>query len=291
MTADNPRLGIVLMLGFCLFAPLGDGFVKLLGASLPLVQVVFVRFAAPVLLLLPARLWHTRQINARILPWIVLRAVLHLVSISLFFLSLRHLPLADALAIAYILPFLILLVGWLTGDKVRPVQLGLVIVGFAGALMVVQPSFAKVGWPALLPLGVAFSFVGFMFITRRIAQAVDPIDLQVLNGIVICALLVPILYAGTQNGWAEAQIASATPKQAFYLLCIGVTGTVAHLSMTYCLKVTKPTTVAPVQYLEIPCGAVFGLLMFGDIPNGLAALGIVTVMAAGLLVILTTPKA
>jgi drug/metabolite transporter (DMT)-like permease len=73
--------------------------------------------------------------------------------IALMFASLRYLPLADAVAIAFVMPFIMLLLGWFyLGEEVGPRRLGACAVGFIGTLMVVQPSFAEVGWPALLPL-------------------------------------------------------------------------------------------------------------------------------------------
>ncbi len=288
---DNARLGIILMVGFCVLAPLSEAFVKTIGAALPLAQVVLARFAAQ-LLLLRKETWTSRK------PWltpgtvalIILRAILHVIAIAMFFLSLRFLPLADALAIAYVMPFLILLVGWFGGEKLKLVQVGLAVLGFIGTLMVVQPSFANVGWPALLPLGVAVLFTAFLFITRKISPLISPIDLQAVNGIVAVAVIGPFVIWGTMNSHPELAIVQTTPIFGFYLLMVGLLGTAGHLSMTWALRYASPPTVAPVQYLEIPFGALFGFLFFADLPNGLAALGIVVVIAAGLMVLATTPK-
>ncbi|MGB0969159.1 MAG: hypothetical protein ACPGUX_13320, partial [Halocynthiibacter sp.] len=59
---DRPVLGILLMLGFCISAPAGDAFAKILGDRLPLLELVVVRFAAQVILLLPL-------VMIRRLPW------------------------------------------------------------------------------------------------------------------------------------------------------------------------------------------------------------------------------
>ncbi|MEO0359250.1 MAG: EamA/RhaT family transporter, partial [Pseudomonadota bacterium] len=69
--ADNARLGIVLMVGFCVLAPLSEVFVKLIGATLPLLQVVLARFAAQ-LLLVRRETWNGRRswMTLRILPLI-----------------------------------------------------------------------------------------------------------------------------------------------------------------------------------------------------------------------------
>ncbi|MEM6308219.1 MAG: EamA family transporter, partial [Pseudomonadota bacterium] len=162
--------------------------------------------------------------------------------------------------------------------------------GFIGTLMVVQPSFATVGWPALLPVATAFLFTGFLFLTRRITPYIAPIDLQAVNGVCAVVMMLPLLAWGTAQGIGEIRLVPTTQTQLIYLLGVGLLGTLAHLSMTYALKFTKPTTVAPVQYLEIPFGAAFGFIAFTDIPNGMAAFGICIVILSGLLVLFATPK-
>jgi drug/metabolite transporter (DMT)-like permease len=69
------------------------------------------------------------------------------------------------------------------------------------------------------------------------------------------------------------------------LLGLGVLGTLAHLSMTWALRYASAPTVAPVQYLEIPFGALYGLVLFSELPNGIAAVGIIVTVTAGLLVV------
>jgi drug/metabolite transporter (DMT)-like permease len=56
--------------------------------------------------------------------------------------------------------------------------------------------------------------------------------------------------------------------------------------MTWSLRFAPTSTVAPMQYLEIPFATAIGFLMFGDLPNGLAAAGIAVTVASGLYVIL-----
>ena len=70
------------------------------------------------------------------------------------------------------------------------------------------------------------------------------------------------------------------------LIAIGVLGTVAHLLMTWSLRYAPSATLAPMQYLEIPVATLIGWVIFSDLPDGLAAVGIVITIAAGLYVIL-----
>ncbi|MEM7321422.1 MAG: DMT family transporter, partial [Pseudomonadota bacterium] len=70
------------------------------------------------------------------------------------------------------------------------------------------------------------------------------------------------------------------------LLAIGLLGTGAHLLMTWSLRYAPSATLAPMQYLEIPIATLFGWLIFSDLPNGLASLGICVTISAGLYIIL-----
>jgi drug/metabolite transporter (DMT)-like permease len=214
-----------------------------------------------------------------------LRSALLLLAVTFLFLSLRYLPLADAIAIAYVMPFLVLGVGWLTGDRASPLALGLCLLGFVGTLMVVQPSFSEIGWPALLPITVAIFFTGFMFITRKISKYIDPIDLQAANGICAMAILLPIAIFGQAMEIPILTIVSVSNIELLYLFGVGILGTLAHLMMTWALRFASAPTVAPIQYLEIPFATLYGWLIFKDFPNGLAALGIVITITAGLLVL------
>jgi drug/metabolite transporter (DMT)-like permease len=216
---------------------------------------------------------------------VILRSALLLLAVTFLFLSLRYLPLADAIAIAYVMPFLVLGVGWLTGDRASSLALGLCLLGFVGTLMVVQPSFSEIGWPALLPIAVAIFFTGFMFITRKISKYIDPIDLQAANGICAMAILLPIAIFGQAMEIPILTIVSVSNIELLYLFGVGILGTLAHLMMTWALRFASAPTVAPIQYLEIPFATLYGWLIFKDFPNGLAALGIVITITAGLLVL------
>jgi drug/metabolite transporter (DMT)-like permease len=163
--------------------------------------------------------------------------------------------------------------------------LGLCLLGFVGTLMVVQPSFADVGWPALLPIVVAVLFTGFMFITRKISKHIEPIDLQAANGVCAMVILLPIALVGKSLEIPMLMMVPVSNVELLYLIGLGVLGTLAHLMMTWALRFASAPTVAPVQYLEIPFAALYGWLIFKDLPNGLSAIGIVVTITAGLLVL------
>lgn len=203
MAQDKPLLGVLLMLGFCIVAPMGDAVAKLLGASVPLGQLLFIRFAIQALVLIPlvwatGRMWRMR---GRVLRLTLLRTLLHIFGIGAMFSALQYLPLADAVAIAFVMPFLMLLLGkFVLGEEVGARRLWACVVGFVGTLMVVQPSFVEVGWPALLPLLVAVNFSVFMLVTRQIAKETDPVGLQAVSGVMAVLIMGPILLLTQSSG-------------------------------------------------------------------------------------------
>ncbi|OWU72592.1 DMT family transporter [Marinibacterium profundimaris] len=288
MQTDRPVLGILLMLGFCVVAPLGDATAKLLGTRVGITELLLIRFAMQAAILIPlvaatGRTWRMQGLVLR-LAWV--RTCLHMAGIGAMFTALKFMPLADAVAIAFVMPFLMLLLGhWLLGEEVGPRRLLACGAGFVGTLLVIQPSFADVGWYALLPVGVAVTFSFFMLITRRIAHATDPIGLQAVNGLMATILILPFVVATHLDGH-EIDLTALPPDSVWLLLAIGALGTGAHLLMTWALRFAPSATLAPMQYLEIPVATIAGFAIFGDLPNTMATVGILITVGAGLYVVM-----
>ncbi|HCI07996.1 MAG TPA: EamA/RhaT family transporter [Sulfitobacter sp.] len=289
MTQDKPLLGILLMLGFCVVAPMGDAVAKILGQSIPLGQLLLVRFAVQAIILIPM-VWASKlvwRMNGWVLKLAFLRTVLHIFGIGAMFTALQYLPLADAVAIAFVMPFIMLLLGkYILGEDVGARRLIACIVGFIGTLLVVQPNFADVGWPALLPMVVAVNFSFFMLITRQIAKETNPIGLQAVSGVMAVGIMVPALAITARMGIDALTLIAPTGFEWSMLGAIGVLGTLAHLLMTWSLRYAPSATLAPMQYLEIPIATVIGFWVFKDLPNGLATVGIAITIAAGVYIIL-----
>lgn len=285
---DRPLLGVILMLGFCTLAPMGDAIAKLLGDTIPLLQLLTIRFAVQALVLSIFAVFAdiSLKMNAYQLKFTALRTLLHIIGVGAMFLSLRYLPLADAVAIAFVMPFIMLLLGkYVLNEEVGRHRLIACLIGFIGTLLVIQPSFAEVGYPALLPLIVAVDFALFMLVTRKIAKEVDPIALQTVSGVMATVLFL-IVYAGLGLSIAgDLPFIQPTSIDMTLLLVVGLLGTVAHLLMTWSLRFAPSATLAPMQYLEIPVATLVGYWIFADLPNGMAAVGICITICSGLYIV------
>jgi drug/metabolite transporter (DMT)-like permease len=289
MSTDRPVLGILLMLGFCIVAPLGDAVAKILGQSVPLGQLLLVRFAVQAVILVPlviatGRMW---RMTPRVLRLTMIRTALHIGGIGAMFTALKYLPLADAISIAFVMPFMMLLLGkFVLGEEVGMRRFLACLVGFAGTLLVIQPSFAEVGMPALLPLLVAVTFSLFMLVTRQIAKDTDPVGLQAVSGVMATVVLLPVVLVFDRLGIDPLTLIAPDTTEWFLLLTIGLIGTGAHLLMTWSLRYAPSATLAPMQYLEIPVATFLGWLFFTDLPDTMAGVGICITIAAGLYIIM-----
>lgn len=288
MRYDRPLLGILLMLGFSTLAPIGDAVVKLLGELVPVAFFVLWRFALQALLLTPIVVASKslRSMTGQQYALILLRTLCHIVGVGSIFIAFRHLPLADAIAIAFVMPFLSLLLGkYVLGEEVGLRRLLACCVGFVGTLLVIQPSFLEVGPAALWPLLTALAFAVFMLVGRQIARQADPVAIQMVSGFMATVIMVPLVLLGQHLDWSEFGYLVPTGKILWLLMLAGTIGTVAHLLMTWSLRFAPSTTLAPLTYVEIPITTLVGFVVFGDLPNALAATGICISVAAGLYVI------
>ena len=288
MIADRPIIGIAFMLGFCVFAPMGDAAAKSIALATPLLVLLLARYLVQWLLPLPLILFSGRdmKITRKMVRIILARSVVHIAGVAVMFTAYRYLPLADALAIAFVYPFIMLVMGrFFLGEQVGVRRLGACTVGFLGTLLIIQPSFAAVGAPALLPLLVAFLFAFLVLLTRQIAKDYDPVCLQSASGFASALILLAAWAATRHLQIFDLQFIIPTADQARTLILVGIFGTLAHLGMTYAVRFAPSATLAPMQYVELPVATALGWMIFNELPNGLAALGILITILSGLAVI------
>ena len=280
-------LGILLMIGFSILAPLQDSFAKLIGDAVAVGQVAATRFLFQAGLLLPVALvfgwlhWPRRAEAGLHL----LRGALLLVATAFFFTALRFMPIADAIAIFFVEPFILTLLGGLMlGEPVGPRRYGACGVGFAGALLVIRPSFQEVGAVALLPLVTAGCFAVYMILTRRMATRMHPITLQVYTGLAALIIAVPLLWAFQGSGIGPLDPSWPAGPVLWLLVGMGVIATLSHVCLSFALSLAPASLLAPLQYLEIVTATGLGYVIFADLPDATAFAGIALIVASGLFV-------
>lgn len=289
MAKDTTLRGIVLMLAFCMIAPLLDVSAKLAaGNGIPVGQITTARFLVQGVLMLPVALvlGGSLRLSPRALGLTFLRAVFLILSTFSFVSGIAVMPVADALAIAFVEPFILLILGSLIfGDQVGPRRIAACAVGFGGALLVIQPSIAVFGLVALWPLGTAFFFAFYMLTTRAISAWMHPVAMQFhtsWTGLLIC---LPVMVWADGSGVTSLDPVLPQGLNWLWLFGVGFWAAVSHMSMTYALKYAPSATLAPLHYSEIVVAVALGYLIFGDFPNALTWTGIAIIVSSGLYII------
>ncbi len=294
MNADRPLLGVGLMIGFAALAPLMDAFAKLASEAIPIGQIVAFRFCIQAAVLTPLAVWlgALHRPKAAEMALHTARAALILLATAAFFTAISVMPIADAISIFFVEPFILTLLGAvLLGETVGWRRILACALGFTGALLVIRPSFAAFGPVALLPLFTAVAFALYMILTRRMARALHPVALQAWTALAAAALILPVLAVFDGRDMKVLEVVRPEGRFSLFLLGVGLTASVTHLMLSGALRFAPAATVAPLQYLEIVAATGLGYLLFADFPDPLTFLGIAVIVGAGLFVILRERRA
>ncbi len=199
---------MLLMVLAMIIVPMMDVFAKVLSTSHAMspVMITFVRFLGQAVLLFFV-IWFTRGLGAVKGNFIIinlLRGMLVGAAVSMFFIAIKYLPLADAIAIFFVEPLIVLFLSSIfLGEKVGWRRNAAAIIGFGGALLIIQPTYEVFGAKALLPLVTACLFAIYLILSRKIGQRDHPVTMQFwsgMGGILICGLFMIIgTYAGLED--------------------------------------------------------------------------------------------
>ena len=191
-------------------------------------------------------------------------------------------PIADAVAIVFVEPFILLLIGrFLLQESVGVRRLTACTVGFIGVILVIKPTFMNFGFVVLYPLGTAVSFALYVISTRDLSRYLDPIQIQYYTALWGTLICVPVLLFGNLTNVALLDVIIPEGKFWIWLLGVAVFGTISHLFISYALKFASSTVLAPLHYLEIISAVFFGYLVFGDMPDITTACGMLIVILSG----------
>ena len=216
----------------------------------------------------------------------LVRGALHGGGSMIFFVAVKYMPLADTIAVFFIEPMLLLaLSAVFLGDHVGWPRRIASVIGFCGALLVVQPSYELFGAVALLPLLAALMFATYLLITRRYGAGEHPVTMQLWSatgGMITIGVCIVI---GELVGAFDYRLTLPNLGAAIALLALmGVVSTVAHITIVIAYQLAPASILAPFSYLEIVSATIFGYLFFNEFPGGLQWVGISIVVATGLFI-------
>jgi drug/metabolite transporter (DMT)-like permease len=281
VTRDNPALrGILLMVAAVGVFTLMDAIAKYLSRWYPVPGIVWARYAFNLLILLAWLAWRGELQRVRTKrPGVQLaRGLLLACATLIYFTSLRVLPLADAAAIAFVMPlFVAALAVPMLKERLDMPRLGAIAVGMAGALLVVRPGSEVFTVYALLPLAMALCNALYQILTRKIAGVEHPLTSLIWGAIVGAALLSAVL-----------PFAWKTPDQVAHwalLAVIGMLASVGHYLLIRAYDYASATLLAPYSYSGLIWAMALGFVVFGNFPDGWALTGMGIIVASGLFLV------
>jgi drug/metabolite transporter (DMT)-like permease len=261
---------------------INDTMMKMATVGLPPYEVLFLRGVAaflwgiPMLLLLGYR----SQMRLMFEPRVLTRNVLELVAILSYVVALANMPIADVVALGQITPLLILLgVSILFREKIGGLRMALISLGFAGALMVAQPTMQGISVYALLALANAVFSAARDIAGRRVAGHIPGMI------VAVSAVIVVLVGSGVAHLLTEEWV---TPGQRHLTLLLGAGLFLifGHFFIFMAYRIGPTGVVAPFYYSFTVWAVISGLIVFAELPNALALAGIALVVASGLTIVM-----
>jgi len=283
----NLQQGMLLMICGMLLLPGIDAIAKGLSGSVSSGQVAWSRFFFQSLILLPFVL-RAGGLRVKGRLWIHgARGFLIASATLMFFTSLGELPLADAIAIFFVEPFILtLLAALFLAERIGWRRLLAVAVGFCGALIIIRPSYAVFGVTALLPMGAALAFACYVVLTRWLVREESVITMQFTAGLFGTVTMTAGLWFGLEAGVEILTPAWPTTREWLLLAALGAIATSGHMLIVHAIRRIGASLVAPFQYLEIISATLLGLIFFGEFPDKTTWLGVAIIVGSGLYVFL-----
>lgn len=280
---DLPRKGALLLaISALLFALMGV-LIREVSSGVNNETVVFFRNLVGVFFFLPMILvrgfgpFRTQRLGNHFL-----RTFYGLGAMYCFFYAIAHLPLADAMVFTYAAPvFTPILAWWWLKESLTGRMMFMVLLGFAGVLLVAKPSGALFDPKGLVGIGASL-LAACAFVSIRAMSNSEPASRIVFYFSTFSALLsaIPLIWA-----WQPL-----TLTQLAMLVAIGLVATTSQLVMSKAYALAPPGKIGPLSYLAIVFSGLFAWLLWGEVPGLSSWLGAGLIFASTL-ISLTQPAA
>lgn len=294
--SKKPATGILFALGGGVVLSVNDLAIKALSGAYALHQVILLRAFVGMAIVL-AVIWFSgggfRQLLTKRPLDHLFRVCIVMCSNITYFVGLSLMPLADAVATAFVAPlFVTLMSAVILGEQVGPRRWAAVGVGMLGVVVMTRPGAGVIQPAAILVLISAFCYASSHMMTRRMR---DTESAMTLNFFVQCGFIVVSLGFGFFAGDGHlAQAPGSTWEFLFRpwhtppigdwwaFLATGVAVGVGGLMMSQAYRTTEAALIAPFEYIGMPMAIFWGAVVFGTLPDSTAWVGIALICGAGL---------
>lgn len=281
-TASSNGRGIAAMIFATASYVVCDTFMKLTTVSLPPFEILFIRGIFAVLwcagLVIALGQWRgvARGFTAASLT----RAGFETAGVMFYITALSLMPIADVIAIEQIAPLIFLLIiAAIEREGIGMKRFSLIAVGFVGGLLVAQPDASGFSTASLLAFASALFLALRDVAGRKVSSDIPALVATLATNIVV------LIAAGIGMVLTEDFVMPST-QHGLYLLASGFFVTLGHYGVFLAYRLGAPGAIAPFFYSFAVWAMLSGLVVFGELPNTLALIGIAAILASGLGIIL-----
>lgn len=271
----RPLTGIFWMLvtGFCFLAV--TVLVKYMGPRLPAAEAAFIRYAMGLVVLLPA-VGTLRAAHLTKRQWSLfgLRGLCHAMGVILWFYSMTRISIAELTALNYLAPIYVTVGAALfLGEKLALRRIMAVLLGLAGAAIILRPGFREVSPGHLAMLVAAVVFAGSYLLAKVLTNEVRPAIIVGMLSIFVTLGLAPFAF----SVWI-----APTGQELMLLMAVAVFATTGHYTMTLAFAAAPVMVTQPVTFLQLVWATALGALVFAEpvdiwvVLGGFVILGSVT---------------
>ena len=268
-------LPLFLLAGLCLSGL--DATAKYLVRDHSLLLVVWARYAGQMLFVTPfawhragPSFWHTRR-----LPLHLVRSLMLVLATLGFFGGLRYLPLAEASAITFLAPIFIVALSWpLLREHAPAARRGASVAGFAGIQIQLRPGSTVMHPAVLLLVGAALANALYQLLTRKLLDERPNTTLFYSATVGTVVLSLALAFA------LELPPLDSVALPLFLLM--GLLAGLGHWCLTHAYMHAPASLLTPFTYLQILWATMLGLVVFGQHPDGVSAIGMSIIVASGL---------
>jgi drug/metabolite transporter (DMT)-like permease len=304
MTTRNDQtlaaLGMILV--YAAIIGFADNFVRVVAAEAGLWQFHALRsvMALPLIAGFAAVAGH----RLRPVSWraVVARSTVHGTAMLMYFGALAFLPVAIVAAGLFTAPIFVLLIsGLVFGERIAPLQVVAVIVGFAGVIMLLGPAAMQgASVAAVLPVMAGALYAVGNIATRRWCAAESAETLLAgffaalgVLGVAGLAVLwaVPVAAPPGAAGFVLRGWAAPSGTVMFWVTVQAVGSVIGVGLMIRSYQVASAARVSVMEYLILPASALWGFHLWNETLDGVAVTGMVLIAAAGLLITLAPARA
>ena len=244
-----------------------NAWMRALAMDVPPMQSQFLRYVMGLLVLLPLVAWRGwRNYLPKDIKGQFWRGGMHSLGLVLWFLALPRIPLADMAAIGFTAPIFIMIGARIFfGEPMHWDRWLATVLGFAGVLIVVGPRLSgSGGWWHLVMLASAPVFAASFLITKALTRHETAGVILVWQAITVTLFSLPLALVVWQD---------ITPLQGLAFLGCGMLGSAAHYCLTRSFAAADISATQSAKFLDLLWSALFGFVIFGDLPTQTTMLG------------------